>query len=267
MSVVDEERHRILVVDDSKLIRASFSRYLGAEFELLLCDNGAEALAALAQDDGFSVIFTDLAMPVMDGYALLAQLRNSDNPVWREIPVIIVTGKEDEEEARERLLALGATDFINKPFSSSELVSRARGYAALRKKVARLEQKLPVDTLTGLATRDHFMEQGVRHAALARRHGFKLAVIRIAVANLDELKRDFGVPLLVKMMVLVARALQQNIRAEDIAAYFRAGQFAVLLVGGSRRSRPGYGVACATALPILNSRSGTAGRPSSSRLA
>lgn len=232
MSVVDEERHRILVVDDSKLIRASFSRYLGAEFELLLCDNGAEALAALAQDDGFSVIFTDLAMPVMDGYALLAQLRNSDNPVWREIPVIIVTGKEDEEEARERLLALGATDFINKPFSSSELVSRARGYAALRKKVARLEQKLPVDTLTGLATRDHFMEQGVRHAALARRHGFKLAVIRIAVANLDELKRDFGVPLLVKMMVLVARALQQNIRAEDIAAYFRTGQFAVLLVGG-----------------------------------
>lgn len=232
MSVADEEKHRILVVDDSKLIRASFAKYLGAEFEVHLCDNGAEALATLAQDDGFSVLFTDLAMPVMDGYALLEHLRGSNNPALREIPVIVVTGKEDEEDARERLLALGATDFINKPFSSSELVSRARGYAALRKKVARLEQKLPVDTLTGLATREHFMEQGIRHTALARRHGFKLAVIRIAVANLEELKQEFGVPQLVKMMALAARVLQQNIRAEDIAAYFGTGQFAVLLVGG-----------------------------------
>lgn len=231
MSEAATDKPRILVVDDSKLIRASFAKYLGAEFDVQLCENGMQALAALEQADDFSLIFTDLAMPQMDGYELLERIRASETPSLREIPVIIVTGKEDDEQDKERILGLGATDFISKPFHSSELISRARGYATLRKKVTRLEQKLPVDTLTGLATRDHFMEQGGRHTALARRQGFKLAVARIAVANLDELKRDFGVPLVVKMMAVVAKVMRQNIRTEDIAAYFGTGQFALLLVG------------------------------------
>lgn len=231
MSEAATDKPRILVVDDSKLIRASFAKYLGTEFDVQLCENGMQALAALEQAEDFSLVFTDLAMPQMDGYELLERIRASENPSLREIPVIIVTGKEDDEQDKERILGLGATDFISKPFHSSELISRARGYATLRKKVTRLEQKLPVDTLTGLATRDHFMEQGGRHMALARRQGFKLAVARIAVANLDELKRDFGVPLVVKMMAVVAKVMRQNIRTEDIAAYFGTGQFALLLVG------------------------------------
>lgn len=231
MSATANDKPRILVVDDSKLIRASFAKYLGTEFDVQLCENGAQALAVLEQAEDFSLIFTDLAMPQMDGYELLERIRASENTSLREIPVIIVTGKEDDEQDKERILGLGATDFISKPFHSSELISRARGYATLRTKVARLEQERPVDTLTGLATRDHFMEQGERHTALARRQGFKLAVARIAIANLEELKRDFGVPLVVKMMAVVAKVLRQNIRTEDIAAYFGTGQFALLLVG------------------------------------
>jgi diguanylate cyclase (GGDEF)-like protein len=222
---------KILVVDDSKLIRASFAKYLGSEFDVQLCDNGAQALAALEHADDFSLIFTDLAMPGMDGYELLERIRNSDNAALRDMPVIIVTGKDDDEQDKERILGLGATDFITKPFHSSELLSRARGYASLRKKVVRLEQKAAVDTLTGLATRDFFMQQGDRHVALARRQGFKLALARIAVANLEELKQEFGVPLVVKMVALVAKVLRENIRTEDIAGYLGTGQFALLLVG------------------------------------
>ncbi len=222
---------KILVVDDSRLIRASFARYLGEQFDVQLCENGAQALTALEQADDFSLIFTDLSMPGVDGYQLLEWIRNSENPRIRDMPVIIVTGKEDDEQERERILALGATDFINKPFHSSELVSRARGYVTLRKTVTELEREIPVDKLTGLVTRDYFMEQGGRHLALARRQGFKIAVARIAVANLDELKQEFGVPLVVKMLALVAKVLRESVRTEDIAACFSTGQYALLLLG------------------------------------
>jgi diguanylate cyclase (GGDEF)-like protein len=231
MSDDGKAKAKILVADDSRLIRASFARYLGEQFEVQLCENGAQALAALEQADDFSLIFTDLSMPGVDGYQLLEWIRNSENPRIRDMPVIIVTGKEDDEQERERILALGATDFINKPFHSSELVSRARGYASLRKTVTELEREVPVDKLTGLATRDYFMEQGGRHLALARRQGFKIAVARIAVANLDELKQEFGVPLVVKMLALVAKVLRENVRTEDIAACFGTGQYALLLLG------------------------------------
>lgn len=231
MTESEASKPRILVVDDSKLIRASFAKYLGAEFDVQLCENGAQAVALLAQDDKFCLIFTDLSMPVMDGYELLEHVRNSDNAALCDIPVIIVTGKEDEEQDRERILALGATDFINKPFHSSELMSRARGYANLRKKVVKLEQTVPVDSLTGLMTRDYFLDQGIRHLALARRQGFKLAVARITVANLEELKKTYGVPLVIKMVAVVAKVLRDNLRTEDLAAYFGTGQFALLLPG------------------------------------
>ncbi|MEW6646607.1 MAG: response regulator [Pseudomonadota bacterium] len=231
MSDDGQGKAKILVADDSRLIRASFSRYLGEQFELVLCEDGQQAWDALEQTDDFTLLFTDLSMPRLDGYALLERIRACDNPAIRELPVIIVTGKEDEEEARERLLALGATDFINKPFHSSELVSRARGYASLRKTVTKLEREAPVDKLTGLMSRDYFLEQGKKHLALARRQEFKLSVARIAVANLEELKQEFGVPLVVKMLAVVAKVLRDSVRTEDIAASFSTGQFALLLLG------------------------------------
>lgn len=231
MSDDDKTKSKILVVDDSRLIRASFTRYLGEQFDVQLSEDGAQAWALLECSDDFSLIFTDLSMPRMDGYELLERIRSSDNPAIRDLPVIIVTGQEDEEQDRERILALGATDFINKPFHSSELVSRARGYATLRKTVARLEREAPIDKLTGLVTHDYFVEQGGRHLALARRQGFRIAVARIAVVNLDELKQEFGAPLVVKMLALVAKVLRESIRTEDVAACFGTGQYALLLLG------------------------------------
>jgi diguanylate cyclase (GGDEF)-like protein len=231
MSDDDKVKPKVLIADDSRLIRASFAKYLGEEFDIRQCENGEQALALLEQEGDFSLVFTDLSMPRMDGYELLDRIRNHDDPSFHDLPVIVVTGKEDAEQDKERMLGLGATDLINKPFHSSELVSRARGYATLRRKVAKLEQKVPVDTLTGLVTRDYFLAQGDKHVALARRQGFKITIARVAITNLEQLKQDFGVLRVIKMMAIVAKVLRENIRTEDIAASFGTGQFALLLPG------------------------------------
>lgn len=231
MSDSTNPRPRILVVDDSRLIRASFVKFLGDEFDIVQCEDGAKAWDLLQNDQAFNIVFSDLAMPNLDGYQLLEKIRGSENPDIAEIPVIIVTGKEDGEEAKDRFLSLGATDLVTKPFHSAELVSRARSYAALRKKVAQLEKQVPVDKLTGLSTREYFMEQGEKHVALARRNLYKLTVARISIANLVQLKNEFGAQVAAKMIALAGKALNENKRTEDIAAHFGVGQFALLLPG------------------------------------
>jgi len=224
-------RPRILVVDDSRLIRASFVKFLGEEFDIEQCEDGGQAWELLQKDQAFNLLFSDLAMPKLDGYQLLEKIRGSDNPDIAELPVIIVTGKEDGDDAKERFLSLGATDLVSKPFHSAELVSRARSYSALRKKVVQLEKQVPVDKLTGLSTREHFMEQGEKHLALARRNLYKLAVARLAITNLAHLKNEFGAQIAAKMIALAGKAINENKRTEDLAAHFGLGQFALLLPG------------------------------------
>lgn len=105
---------RVLVVDDDPLMReiveANLKRYA---FVVATVGDGAEALAYMAEN-GVDLVITDLDMPVMNGYDLLAKLRK--DAVLRHVPVVVITGSEDSN-ACERALALGATGFLTKPLN------------------------------------------------------------------------------------------------------------------------------------------------------
>jgi two-component system KDP operon response regulator KdpE len=90
-------------------------------------ENGKEALER-AREDMPDVLLLDIMMPEMDGFEALKRLRE-----FSQVPVLILTAK-DEEDDRVRGLELGADDYISKPFSHRELVSRIR--AVLRRHYA-----------------------------------------------------------------------------------------------------------------------------------
>ncbi|MBV1877937.1 MAG: response regulator [Pseudomonadales bacterium] len=79
------------------------------QIEITYAENGAEAIDALKRGCG-DVLFLDLTMPVMDGFETLAEIRKQDLPTM----VIVVSG-DIQQEAHNRVLALGAMDFIKKP--------------------------------------------------------------------------------------------------------------------------------------------------------
>lgn len=114
---------RILVVDDIpanvKLLEA---RLLAEYFEVATATNGEEALAIC---DGGSVdlVLLDIMMPGMDGLEVCAKLKAS--PDTADLPVIFLTGMEDED-AEEAALDAGAADFISKPIRPRILESRVR---------------------------------------------------------------------------------------------------------------------------------------------
>lgn len=101
----------VLICDDSSFARKQMARALpaGWDVEIHFATNGQEALEAIAAGKG-DVLFLDLNMPVLDGYETLAEIRRRDLPAM----VIVVSG-DIQPEARDRVLALGAMDYIKKP--------------------------------------------------------------------------------------------------------------------------------------------------------
>jgi DNA-binding response OmpR family regulator len=113
----------ILVADDEPSILLSLQVLLQkAGYEVRVARDGQEVLGALrgARPD---LIVLDAMMPVLSGYDICEMLRAEPN--LRDIPIIMLTAKGRDTD-REKGMALGATDYITKPFSTRELVETVR---------------------------------------------------------------------------------------------------------------------------------------------
>ncbi|MGO1463574.1 MAG: response regulator [Marinobacter sp.] len=119
---------RILICDDSALARKQMARALpsGLADEILFANNGAEALEVLRAQQA-DLMFLDLNMPQMDGYEVLQHIRAEDLPIM----TIVVSG-DIQPEARERVLKLGAMDFIKKPTDIGVVLSLLANYGFYR---------------------------------------------------------------------------------------------------------------------------------------
>ena len=113
----------ILVVDDEESNRDILSRRLTREgYSVTVADGGKEALDRLRLER-YDLVLLDIMMPELDGYEVLKRIRNE--PAIHDTPVIMVTALS-EESSIKRCLALGATDYVGKPFELTFLKSRIR---------------------------------------------------------------------------------------------------------------------------------------------
>ena len=94
---------RVLVVDDSKVLRKAAEKILGKEFDVLVACDGEEGWEKFVVDEKIQIVFSDLSMPQLDGYGLLDRIRHSDNQRISDIPVIVITGGEAEEAGDSEL--------------------------------------------------------------------------------------------------------------------------------------------------------------------
>ncbi|GAB2656366.1 GGDEF domain-containing response regulator [Arenimonas aestuarii] len=232
MSVEGTGKARILVVDDSKLMRKAAHKMLGEEFDVITAEDGQDAWGQVGRDTGIQVVFTDLNMPNMDGYELLREIRGAQDPGVQGLPVIVVTGAENDESARMKALDLGATDFITKPFTTSDLVARARAHSTYQRVTRQLQSQVMLDGLTGLANKAGFMDRLRQDMAYARRHGQALCLVRLEVEDFQRFFLHNGRDVAEGLVLQVARLLRARIRKEDTAARVGLGSFALSLPGG-----------------------------------
>ncbi len=238
MSDKSKEKQRLLIVDDSKVIRVTARKILRDHFETIEAVDGENAWEILSGDMHVSLVVSDLTMPKLDGFGLLNRIRNSHLPHIRELPVIIITGANDTETTMERARQAGATDFIGKPFDAVYLLARTQTHAnshavtnALKEKTTALEDRSTIDTLTGLANEAAFMERGYQQLSYAIRHYKSLTLFRIEIDRYLTVYRQYGESFSESIIQTLARILSMSVRQEDVVARIGTARFALLLLG------------------------------------
>ncbi len=119
-------RERILIVEDEPNIVESLRFILErAGFDVEIVSDGAESLRRLARQR-FAAVVLDIMLPGMNGFDVLRAIR-ADTAI-ADLPVIVLTAKGQAND-RRTAEAIGASAFITKPFSNSEVVERVRELA------------------------------------------------------------------------------------------------------------------------------------------
>jgi two-component system sensor histidine kinase/response regulator len=128
---------RILVVDDQPAnLRAVSALLTRHGYEVATAGHGDEALA-VATHSVPDLLLLDMMMPGMDGFQLLAQLRQ--RPEWQRLPAIFLTAAQDRELLL-RAFDAGAVDYVTKPFMPEELLARVNAHIGLKLTRDRLER-------------------------------------------------------------------------------------------------------------------------------
>jgi diguanylate cyclase (GGDEF)-like protein len=234
-------KQRLLIVDDSKVIRVTARKILRNHFDTVEAVDGEDAWEILTTQEPFSLMVSDLTMPNLDGYGLLGRIRNSPLPHISELPVIIITGANDSEGTMKRAREAGATDFIGKPFDSVLLLARTQSHAnahaltnTLKQEVTALEDHATVDALTELANEISFMERGYQQLSYAIRHSSSLAMYRLEIDDYGQLFQEYGEAFIESVIQATANILGSAIRQEDTAARIGTARFALLSPGVNR---------------------------------
>lgn len=113
--------HSVLIVEDEPNIVLSVKFLMeGAGFDVRVANDGATALKEITASPP-NIVLLDVMLPDRDGYSICEAIKAKDE--WRDIRILMLTAKGRDMD-REKGLALGADDYITKPFSTRELVDR-----------------------------------------------------------------------------------------------------------------------------------------------
>jgi len=145
-------KRQVLIADDEEINRILLGEVLKEDYELLLAENGLEALQLAREHRGtLSLILLDLNMPGLSGQEVLRSMK--EDPALGQIPVIVLTADQDAEVES---LSLGASDFIPKPYPRADVI-----HARIRRSIELSEDRQIIqsterDPLTRLYNREYF---------------------------------------------------------------------------------------------------------------
>ncbi|MDH5388412.1 MAG: response regulator [Gammaproteobacteria bacterium] len=229
MGEQSSQKPEILIVDDSKVIRKAATKMLGDGYIIHEAVDGRDGWQQIQQNSDISVIFTDVQMPVMDGMELLSSIRSADDERIVNLPVIMITGQGDTEEVKREVFEAGATDFIAKPFSSIDLLTRAKSYAQFNTKVVELEKQTGHDKLTGLFNAKSFEGQGDKALSFALRHSVSISAVYLEIDGFQDVFLSHGKSVATQIIIAVAKRFDNVLRTEDVAARVGVAKYALLL--------------------------------------
>ena len=241
------EGHSIVIVDDmpdNLRLLASILQERG--YKVRPAPSGNRALATIRKEPP-SLILLDIMMPDMDGYKVCRHLKKDEST--RDIPVIFLSALNEVFD-KVKAFKAGGVDYISKPFQVEEVLIRVNTHLticaqqkalkiqndALKEKNALItEQKKQLellatrDFLTGLANRRDFLAKAEQEVGRCNRAGHCFAIILLDIDHFKNVNDTHGHECGDKVLVGVARCLEQALRTQDIVARWGGEEFVCLL--------------------------------------
>jgi len=225
----------ILIIDDSARQRGAIRSTLqqhGLKLQMLEAGDGLHGLK-MALDNPVDLILCDLEMPGLDGFKFLA-MKNAQERL-RDIPVIILTSHE-KQDIKVRGLEQGASDFVTKPFDTSELIARVKIQLKikhlqdeLRHRNELLQRLAVTDPLTDLANRRNLMNCLRKEFSRTQRLNTPLSLIMIDLDHFKRVNDTFGHQAGDRVLTTIGHLLADSVRPYDIAARYGGEEFSLLL--------------------------------------
>ena len=237
---------RVLVVEDDRAMLVLLEAMLkAAGHEVLVARNGVEAMHAVGQQRP-QLVITGWTMPKMDGITLCRKLRS--DPALRDVYLIILTIQESVDRLVEAFDA-GADDYLVKPVAQKIFFARLRAAQRVvrlqeelafdREQLLRFSKDLAVsnerlqrlaltDALTELPNRRFAMERFEQEWALSKRGDRTLSCMMVDIDNFKPINDKYGHQAGDEALKLVASALRQSARTQDVVCRFGGEEFVVI---------------------------------------
>jgi len=220
------KKNSVLIVDDATSNITVLTHILSPEYTIYAAKNGPDALEA-AKEHAPDVILLDILMPGMDGYEVLTELKAS--PATRTIPVIFVTGLDSAQDEAKGL-ALGASDYISKPFNDAIVKLRVRNQITMLRYIRTIEELTRIDQLTGIPNRRSLDERLSLEWTRAIRTATPLSILVLDLDNFKKYNDTYGHLQGDVLLRTVAEILAQEIkRSGDFFARWGGEEFIALL--------------------------------------
>ncbi|MBE0491895.1 MAG: diguanylate cyclase [Sulfurospirillum sp.] len=218
---------KVMIVDDSIVTRNEVKKMLQTQmYQVFAAAHGEEALGYMQTNADMKLILTDYHMPVIDGFELTKQLRQTYTK--NELGIIAMTAVTDEMLS-SRFLKIGANDFINIPFTREELTCRVNNTVEYLEFIETISDMANTDFLTGLYNRRYFFKQMHEYDKIAKEQDLPYAIAMIDLDNFKTINDTYGHDLGDKVICACAQVLRENTKGSDIVARFGGEEFCIAL--------------------------------------
>ncbi len=255
---------RILIVNASRIIRATLAKHLHEHYQLCEEADGEAGWKTLLADHAIQLVIADLTMPLLDGYSFLTRVRSSPLTHIRDIPVLMISG--DDETARERVSAFSGVGFITKGIGSAALLTRIDPLikTATQNPVGdQLTNQAPApppeniepqvqNPQPNLFTRKYIELQTAQAMSKAMLQDSQISVMMVSLNQIIELREAYGDEVLEQLQLHLTKILANTISQQESFGHYGDNQLAIVLPDTSGPNCESYAERLREALKASN---------------
>jgi len=233
-----DKKPAILLVTKPTRSADSIRKLLSNHFIGSRAEDAETAWKFLVKKQELTLLICELSLAI-DQFNLLERIRNSSDKSLAAKPVLLLVSEKDDENDLEIAFQLGATDFINMPFSSTELTTRVRLHAQLfinhaMEDTTEIQQMSAVNVLQQLSKEKYFKSRLQHELSFSLRHKTSVSICKLKVNNLKKIIAGFDKNAALSVVKAVAKIMQHTVRGEDIVCYLGNAEFYILYPATNR---------------------------------